>query len=77
MESKPLTLKDFLKYAVEKKVKYKQHNVVEILRDESSHTNITFASFVKLLILASCGGDRTKIGISNFKKLMNHMDIFR
>ena len=51
--------------------------MVEILRGESAHDNITFKSFIKLLILASCGGDRTKIGISNFKKLMQHMDIFK
>ena len=74
---KPLTLKDFLKYAVDKKIKFKQLQVIEILRNESEVSNIKFSSFIKLLILASCGGDRTKIGISNFKKLMNHMDIFK
>lgn len=51
--------------------------MVDILRDESSKDDIKPISFVKLLILASCGGDRTKIGISNFKKLMSHMDIPR
>ena len=51
--------------------------MVEILREESKHDNISFISFIKLLILASCGGDRQKIGQSNFKKLMNHMDIER
>lgn len=75
--SKPLSLKDFFKFATDKKIKFKQHNVIEILRGESEQSNIKFISFVKLLILASCGGDRTKIGISNFKKLMNHMDIFK
>lgn len=74
---KPLSLKDFLKYAVDKKIKFKQHQIIEILRDESPQSNISYKSFVKLLILASCGGDRTKIGISNFKKLMHHMDIFK
>lgn len=74
---KPLSLKEFLKYAVDKKIKFRQHHVIEILRGESEHNNIKFVSFVKLLILASCGGDRTKIGISNFKKLMHHMDIFK
>ena len=62
---------------MEKKIKFKQHHVIDILRDESAHDNITFKSFVKLLILASCGGDRTKIGISNFRKLMAHMDIYK
>ena len=51
--------------------------MIEILRSESAHDNITFPSFIKLLILASCGGDKTKIGISNYKKLMHHMDIFK
>lgn len=74
---KQLTLKEFLKYATDKKIKFKQHHVVEILRGESEHNNILVQSFVKLLILASCGGDRTKIGLSNFKKLMSHMDIFK
>jgi len=74
---KVLGLKDFLKYATEKKIKFKQHHVVEILRNDSLHSNISFQSFIKLLILASCGGDRTKIGVSNFKKLMNHMDMYK
>jgi len=76
-QQKALSLKDFLKYAVDKKIKFKQHHVIDILRHESEHNNIKYISFVKLLILASCGGDRTKIGISNFKKLMHHMDIFK
>ena len=75
--TKPLSLKDFFKFATDKKIKFKQHHVIEILRGESEHHNVKFISFVKLLILASCGGDRTKIGISNFKKLMHHMDIFK
>lgn len=72
-----VAIKDFTKYSTEKKIKLKQHHVVEILRDESDQSNIQLISFIKLLILASCGGDRTKIGISNFKKLMKHMDIFK
>ena len=72
---KPLSMQNFLKYAVSKKIKFKQNHIKEILRNESALDDISLKSFVKLLILASCGGDRTKIGISNFKKLMNHMDI--
>ena len=49
---------------------------MEILRGESKHTNIVFPSFIKLLILASCGGERSKIGIKNFQRLMTHMDIY-
>lgn len=74
---KPLSLRDFKAYAKMKKIKLKEHQIVAILEGESTHDNISFKSFIKLLILASCGGDRTKIGISNFKKLMNHMDIFK
>ena len=72
---KPLSMQSFLKYAVSKKIKFKQHHIKEILKGDSELDDINLKSFVKLLILASCGGDRTKIGISNFKKLMNHMDI--
>lgn len=72
---KPLNLRDFLKYAVSKKIKFKQHHIVDILRNDSENHDMSLKSFIKLLVLASCGGDRTKIGISNFKKLMNHMDI--
>lgn len=72
---KPLNVRDFLKYAVNKKIKFKQPHIVEILRNESEHHDISLKSFIKLLVLASCGGDRSKIGISNFKKLMKHMDI--
>lgn len=74
---KPLTLKGMLVYGTKIKfIHLKQHNCIEILRNESKHNNITFPSFIKLLILASCGGDRSKIGIKNFKRLMNHMDIY-
>ena len=45
-------------YAKAKKIKYKEQNVVEILRDESRSDDISKNSFVKLLILASCGGDK-------------------
>ena len=72
---KPLNMRDFLKYAVSKKIKFKQPHIVEILKNESENDDISQKSFIKLLVLASCGGDRTKIGISNFKKLMKHMDI--
>ena len=36
---------------------------------------INFDDFVNLLVLASCGGERTKLGIGNFTNLMKHMDI--
>lgn len=36
---------------------------------------IKFDDFVSLLVLASCGGERTKLGIGNFKQLMEHMGI--
>lgn len=72
---KRLPLTDFMKFAGEKKIKFKQHHIIEILRGDSDKNNISFMSFNKLLILASCGGDKTKIGMSNFKKLMKHMDI--
>ena len=71
----PLGLREFLKYAEAKKIKFKQRHIVEILKDESENHNISQKSFIKLMVLASCGGHRTKIGISNFKKLMNHMNI--
>lgn len=32
---KPLSLQDFFRFTKSKKVRYKQHNVIEILRDES------------------------------------------
>jgi len=36
---------------------------------------IDFDQFRRLLILACCGGDKTKLGASNFRKLMQHMGI--
>ena len=59
-------MKDFLKYAVEKKIRFKQNEIHAILSGDSEPDNISLQSFIKLLILASCAGDRTKIGIRNF-----------
>lgn len=73
----PLDQPTFEKYGKHKKVLYKQSHIVEILSNESDLGDISLQSFNKLLILACCGGDRTKIGVSNFKKLMKHMDIER
>jgi len=70
-----IRLSDFLKYASGRKIKFKEHQVTEILRNEASKNEIGIASFIKLLILASCGGDRSKIAAKNFQKLMDHMDI--
>lgn len=36
---------------------------------------VGFDEFMNLLILASCGGERTKLGVNNFTKLMSHMSI--
>ena len=30
---------------------------------------------MSLLVIASCGGERTKLGVGNFKNLMKHMGI--
>lgn len=38
-------------------------------------TSVNFEVFVNLMILASCGGERTKLGVNNFTKLMNHMGV--
>ena len=71
----PLVLKALVKYAITKKIKFKPHHIVEILKNDSEDHDISQKSFIKLMVLASCSGHRTKIGISNFKKLMNHMNI--
>jgi hypothetical protein len=59
----------------EKKIKVNRELIIDICRGESDIEAIKFKSFVKLQILACCGGDRTKLGIRNFKKLMKHMGI--
>jgi len=38
-------------------------------------TKVGFEEFVSLLILASCGGELTKLGLNNFTKLMMHMGV--
>jgi len=45
---------------------------VEILEGRQQ---INFNDFLSLLVLASCGGERTKLGINNFTKLMMHMGV--
>jgi hypothetical protein len=47
-------------------------DILEILKE---NTTINFNDFVNLLVLASCGGERTKLGVGNFSNLMKHMGI--
>ena len=67
---------EFLKYMLSKKIKVARDKIIDICEGESDVEAIRFVSFAKLQILASCGGDKTKLGSRNFKKLMKHMDIY-
>jgi|LauGreDrversion4_2_1035121.scaffolds.fasta_scaffold447471_1 hypothetical protein len=40
-----------------------------------SESNVDEDKFIRLLILASCAGERAKLGANNFKLLMDHMGI--
>ena len=57
----------FINYGLEKKIRFNADDIDEILQDNKV---IKFDHFVSLLVLASCGGVRTKLGVGNFKNLM-------
>lgn len=48
---------------------------MEICHGESDIEAIKFETFIKLLVLASCAGDRSKLGQKNFLKLLKHIRI--
>ena len=62
---------------LEKKIKVSRDKIREICAGDSDIEAIKFKSFIKLQILASCGGDKGKLGVRNFKKLMDHMGILK
>ena len=70
-----ITIDDFISFMMVKKIKVARNLIHEICEGDSDVEAIRFISFVKLQILASCGGDKSKLGSRNFKKLMKHMDI--
>lgn len=60
---------------LEKKIKVRRDHIIDICEGDSDPEAIRFISFIKLQILASCGGDKAKLGARNFKKLMKHMEV--
>ena len=70
-----ISIDDLLKYMLSKKSKVRRDQTVEICEGDSDIEAIRFISFIKLHILASCGGDKSKLGARNFKKLMKHMEV--
>lgn len=70
-----ISIDDFVKYMLEKKIKVRRDHIVDICEGDSDIEAIRFISFIKLQILASCGGDKSKLGARNFKKLMKHMEV--
>ena len=61
----------FIKFGLEKKIRLSEVDIKSVLNG----TMIRVDDFVSLLVLASCGGERTKLGVGNFKNLMKHMGI--
>ena len=62
----------FLEFGLNKKVRFNEQLLIEVLDGKNV---VGFEEFLNLLILASCGGERTKLGVNNFTKLMSHMGI--
>ena len=70
-----ISLACFLGYAANKKIKLQKMQIYEVLWEQQDREVIDLTGFTKLLILASCGGDKKMLAPKNFIKLMDHMDI--
>lgn len=71
-DEKCLTVQEFIEYGLEKKIKFNRNHIDNVIGQE---TVIREETFVRLLILASCAGERIKLGANNFRLLMEHMAI--
>jgi hypothetical protein len=67
-----LSVASFIEFGLNKKIRFKVEQIAEVLEGKSQ---MGFDEFVSLLVLASCGGEPTKLGLNNFSKLMMHMGI--
>jgi hypothetical protein len=66
-----IPIENFLSYALEKKVRYNLEHIKILVPNEI----VDFETYVLMLILASCAGELTKLGVNNFRKLMQHLQI--
>ena len=71
-DEKTLSVPSFLEFGLNKKIRFNEIHLVEVLDGKNQ---VGFEEFMNLLVLASCGGERTKLGLNNFTKLMSHMGI--
>jgi hypothetical protein len=71
-DERTLSVASFLEFGLNKKIRFNEELLVEVLDGKNV---VGFEEFMNLLILASCGGERTKLGVNNFTKLMSHMGI--
>ena len=71
-DERTLTVPSFVEFGLSKKIRFKEEQITEVLE---GRLQINFQDFISLLILASCGGERTKLGLNNFTKLMMHMGV--
>ena len=67
-----MTVDEFIEYGLEKKIKFDRNHIDNLIGQELL---IKEDMFVRLLILASCAGERIKLGVNNFRLLMQHMAI--
>jgi hypothetical protein len=67
-----MTVDEFIEYGLEKKIKFDRNHIDNLIGQEPL---IKEDMFVRLLILASCAGERIKLGVNNFRLLMQHMAI--
>ena len=70
-----ISLSQFMQYMNRKRIKVNEKLVSDICEGDTDVEAIRFVSLVKLQLLASCNGEKTKLSVKNFRKLMKHMDI--
>jgi|LauGreDrversion4_2_1035121.scaffolds.fasta_scaffold51325_2 hypothetical protein len=71
-EERSLSVPSFLEFGLNKKIRFNELHLAEVLDGKNQ---VGFEEFMNLMVLASCGGERTKLGLNNFTKLMSHMGI--
>jgi hypothetical protein len=71
-EERSMSVISFVSYGLIKKIRFKFQDIEELL---DGRNEVKLDDFLNLMILASCGGERTKLGLNNFTKLMKHLGI--
>ena len=72
---KAITFDDYASFMQSKHIRVAREKIVGVCLTDAVTDKISYVSWVKLLLLASCSGDKAQLGSKNFKLLMAHLEV--